>query len=74
LIPNTLKKHRHANLPVWVVCPIKEWWLANTTFPVASMDFEPFREGKSLMAPIPNEGLVRQSEGNKREPLQILDL
>jgi hypothetical protein len=23
-IPNTLKKHRHANLPVWVDCPIKE--------------------------------------------------
>jgi hypothetical protein len=47
-ISNNLKKRRHANLPVWVVGPIKEWWLANTTFHVAYMDFELIREGKSL--------------------------
>jgi hypothetical protein len=47
-IPNTLKKHRHANLPVWVVCPIKERWLANTTFLVAFKVFESISERKSL--------------------------
>jgi hypothetical protein len=46
--PNTLKKHRHANLLVWVVCPIEERWLPNTTFHVAFVDFELIREEKSL--------------------------
>jgi hypothetical protein len=39
-IPNTLKKHRHANIPVWVVGSIEERWLANTMFHVAFMEFE----------------------------------
>jgi hypothetical protein len=47
-VPYTLKVCRHANLPVRVVCPIEEQWLANTTFYVAFVDFEPIREGKSL--------------------------
>jgi hypothetical protein len=46
-IPNTLKKHRHVNLLVRVVGPIEEWWLANTIFHIAFMDFEPITEGKS---------------------------
>jgi hypothetical protein len=47
-IPNTLKKHIHDNLLVWVVCPIKERRLANTSFHVSSMDFRPIRVRKSL--------------------------
>jgi hypothetical protein len=47
-IPNTLKECRHADLPVRVVRPIEERWLARTTFHVAYVDFEPIREGKSL--------------------------
>jgi hypothetical protein len=47
-VPNTLKICQHADLPVRVVYPIEEWWLSNTTFHVAFIDFEPIREGKSL--------------------------
>lgn len=47
-IPNTLKEGRHADLPVRVVRPIEERWLARTTFHVTYADFEPIREGKSL--------------------------
>ena len=47
-VPNTLKECRHADLPVWVVRPIEERWLARTTFHVAYADFEPIREVKSL--------------------------
>jgi hypothetical protein len=47
-VPYTLKICRHVDLLVWVVCPIKEWWLANTTFHVIFMDFEPIREGKYI--------------------------
>jgi hypothetical protein len=36
------------NLLVWVIGPIEEWWLANTTFYVTYVDFKPIREGKSL--------------------------
>jgi hypothetical protein len=36
------------NLLVWVVCPIEERWLPNTTFHVAFVDFELIREEKSL--------------------------
>jgi hypothetical protein len=47
-IPNTLEKCRHVNLPVWVVGPIEEWWLPNTTFNFAFVDFKQIREGKFL--------------------------
>jgi hypothetical protein len=37
------------NLPVWLVGPVEERWLVDTTFNVAFMDFEPIREEKSLI-------------------------
>jgi hypothetical protein len=48
-VPYTLKICRHADLPVRVVRPIEERWLANTTYHVAFVDFEPIMEGKSLI-------------------------
>jgi hypothetical protein len=59
-ISNTLKKRRHVNLPIWVVGPIKEWWLAKTMFHVTYMDFELISEGKSLPTLIPIVGPVRR--------------
>jgi hypothetical protein len=35
VVPNTLKEWRHTDLPVRVVHPIEERWLARTTFHVA---------------------------------------
>jgi hypothetical protein len=69
-----MKKHRHVNLPVWVVRPIKEWWLANTMFHVAFVDFESIREGKSLTS---SDTICMTSEatrGGEWELLKILDL
>jgi hypothetical protein len=43
------KIRRHANLPVRVIGPIEERRFANTSFHVAYVDFEPIREGKSLI-------------------------
>jgi hypothetical protein len=48
-VPNTLKICRHVDLPVRVVRPIEEQWLANTMFHVAFVDLEPVRVMKSLM-------------------------
>jgi hypothetical protein len=48
--PSTLgiESSIEANLLIWVVRPIKERCLANTTFHVAFVDFEPIRKRKSL--------------------------
>jgi hypothetical protein len=71
---NTLKKHRHANLSVWVVGSIEEWWVANTTFHVAYMDFESIREGKSLTGFDTNCRAGEATRGGEWERLKILDL
>jgi hypothetical protein len=47
-VTDALKIHRHANLLVWVVGPIKERRFTNSSFHVAHVDFEPIRECKSL--------------------------
>jgi hypothetical protein len=46
-ILNTLKIRRHADLLVWVVSPIKEQSLANTSFHVAFNDLKPIRVERS---------------------------
>jgi hypothetical protein len=47
-VPYALKICVHADLPLRIVCPIKERWLANTTFHIAFIDFDLIREEKSL--------------------------
>jgi hypothetical protein len=65
---------RHADLPVWVVGPIKEQLLANTTFHVAFVDFEPIREGKSITSSHINCRTGEATrEGGEWEPLKILN-
>jgi hypothetical protein len=48
VIPRIIKICQHADLPVWVVCPVKEWRFANTSFYVTFMEFEPIMVTKSL--------------------------
>jgi hypothetical protein len=48
-VADTLKICRHVNLLVWVVRPIKEQWLANTTFHVAFVDLKPIKVERSLI-------------------------
>jgi hypothetical protein len=47
-ISNTLEKHIHVNLWIWIIGPIEDRWLANTTFHVDFVDFKLIREDKSI--------------------------
>jgi hypothetical protein len=40
---NPVKMCRHANLPIGVVCSIKELWFARTTLHVTFMDHGPIK-------------------------------
>jgi hypothetical protein len=44
MVPNTLKEGRHEDLPVWVVRPIVELWLARTMLHATYVDFDLIRE------------------------------
>jgi hypothetical protein len=73
-VPYTLKICQHEDLPVWVVRPIEEWWLARTTFYVTYVDFEPIREWKSLTDSNNNCRTDEATIGGEWEPLKILVL
>jgi hypothetical protein len=71
-VPDTLKISQHVDLPVWVVCPIEERWLPNTTFHVAFVDFEPIRERRSLISSNNNWRTSEASRGGEWEPINFL--
>jgi hypothetical protein len=71
-ISNTLKICGHADLPVWVVCPIEQWRFANTSFNVAFTDFRLIRGRKFLTGSNTNRRNGEVTRGGEWEPLKIL--
>jgi hypothetical protein len=70
-MPSTLKIHRHANIPIWVVCPIEDWRFANTSFLVTFVDFKPIRVGKSITGSDTNYRIGEVTRGGEWEPLKF---
>lgn len=73
-VPYTLKICQHADLPVRVVRPIKERWLARTAFHVFYVDFELIREGKPLTVFDTNCRTGEANRGGEWETLKNLVL
>jgi hypothetical protein len=46
---NLLEMHGHADLPIGIICSIKEWWFVRTTLHVAFVDHRLIKAELSLI-------------------------